>query len=35
MVIMGLEDIAQFFEIVHHHEEGTIPPTVMWGATPT
>ena len=35
MVIVGLEDIAQFPEIVRHHEEGTIPPTVMWGATPT
>jgi len=35
MVILGLEDIAQFPELVRHHEEGTIPPTVMWGATPT
>ena len=34
-MIVGLEDIAQFPEIVRHHEEGTIPPTVMWGATPT
>jgi len=35
MVILGLEDYAQFPEIVAHHERGTIPPTVMWGATPT
>ena len=35
MVIMGLDDVAQFSEIVRHHEEGTIPPTVMWGACPT
>jgi phytoene dehydrogenase-like protein len=35
MVILGLEDIAQFPEIVRHHEEGTAPPTVMWGSTPT
>jgi phytoene dehydrogenase-like protein len=35
MVILGLEGYAQFPEIVAHHERGTIPPTVMWGATPT
>jgi phytoene dehydrogenase-like protein len=35
MVILGLEGISAFPEIVRHHEAGTIPPTVMWGATPT
>ncbi len=35
MVILGLEDAAQFPEIVRHHEQGTIPPTVMWGTCPT
>jgi len=35
MVILGLDDVAQFPEIVRHHEAGTIPPTVMWGACPT
>ena len=35
MVILGLEDFAQHAEIVRHHEAGTIPPTVMWGACPT
>jgi phytoene dehydrogenase-like protein len=35
MVILGLEGIGNFPEIVRHHEAGTIPPTVMWGATPT
>jgi phytoene dehydrogenase-like protein len=35
MVILGLEDIAQFPEIVKHHEEGTVPPPVMWGTCPT
>ena len=35
MVILGLEDSAAFPEIVRHHEAGTIPPTVMWGSTPT
>ncbi len=35
MVILGLDHIDQFSEIVTHHEAGTIPPTVMWGARPT
>jgi phytoene dehydrogenase-like protein len=35
MVILGLEDYAQFHDIVRHHEAGRIPPTVMWGACPT
>jgi phytoene dehydrogenase-like protein len=35
MVILGLEHARQFEEIVAHHEAGTIPPTVMWGACPT
>lgn len=35
MVIMGLDDVAQYPEIIRHHEQGTIPPTVMWGACPT
>jgi phytoene dehydrogenase-like protein len=35
MIIMGLDHVDQFPEIVRHHEAGTIPPTVMWGASPT
>jgi len=35
MVILGLERYEQFHEIVRHHEAGTIPPPVMWGACPT
>lgn len=35
MVILGLEHFEQYPEIVAHHQAGTIPPTVMWGATPT
>jgi phytoene dehydrogenase-like protein len=35
MVILGLETFGQFHDIVAAHENGTIPPTVMWGATPT
>jgi phytoene dehydrogenase-like protein len=35
MVILGLERYEQFNDIVRHHEAGTFPPTVMWGACPT
>ena len=35
MVILGLDHVDQFHDIVRHHEAGTIPPTVMWGACPT
>jgi phytoene dehydrogenase-like protein len=35
MVILGLEHRDQFHDIVRAHEEGRIPPTVMWGACPT
>lgn len=35
MVIMGLDRSDQFNDIVRHHESGTIPPPVMWGACPT
>ena len=35
MVILGLEHLDQFPDIVRHHERGTIPPTVMWGSCPT
>jgi phytoene dehydrogenase-like protein len=35
MVIMGLDHVEQFGDIVRQHEAGQIPPTVMWGACPT
>jgi phytoene dehydrogenase-like protein len=35
MVILGLDHVDQFLDIVRHHEAGTIPSTVMWGACPT
>src|SRR5262249_38686803 len=35
MIILGLERLEQFHEIVAAHEAGRIPPTVMWGACPT
>lgn len=35
MVILGLEGLGGFREIVAAHEAGEIPPTVAWGASPT
>jgi len=35
MVILGLDHVDRIGDIVRHHEAGTIPPTVMWGACPT
>ena len=35
MVMLGLDHFEQYPEIVRHHEAGTVPPTVMWGACPT
>lgn len=35
MVILGLQDAVQFDQIVKAHENGEIPPTVMWGSCPT
>jgi phytoene dehydrogenase-like protein len=35
MIIAGLEHYSQYPDIVKHHENGSIPPTVMWGSCPT
>jgi phytoene dehydrogenase-like protein len=35
MVIVGLEGVGQFHEMVAAHERGLLPPYVMWGACPT
>jgi len=35
MIVMGLDHVDQFSDIIHHHDAGTIPPTIMWGACPT
>jgi phytoene dehydrogenase-like protein len=35
MVILGLERLSQFPEIVSAHERGEVPPPIMWGACPT
>jgi phytoene dehydrogenase-like protein len=35
LVILGLERLSQFDEMVAAHERGDYPPTVLWGACPT
>ena len=35
MIILGLDHVDQFNDIVRHPEAGTIPPSVMWVACPT
>jgi phytoene dehydrogenase-like protein len=35
MVILGLESLEQFPEMVAAHERGEMPPTILWGACPT
>ena len=35
MVILGLERLDQFHEIVAAHERGSVPPPVAWGSCPT
>jgi phytoene dehydrogenase-like protein len=35
MVILGLDRFSQFADIVAAHEQGIMPPPVMWGACPT
>ena len=35
MVILGLEHLDQYPQIVKAHENGQLPPPVMWGSTPT
>ena len=35
MVVMGLDHVDQFSDVIRHHEAGTLPPTIMWGACPT
>jgi phytoene dehydrogenase-like protein len=35
MVILGLESLSQFSEIVAAHEQERLPPPVLWGACPT
>jgi phytoene dehydrogenase-like protein len=35
MVILGLESVGQFYQILNAHERGQMPTTVMWGACPT
>mgnify|MGYP006266837583 FL=1 len=35
MVVLGLERHHQFYDIVRHHEAGTLPEPVMWGSCPS
>lgn len=35
MIVLGLESHDQFYDIVDHHEAGTIPAPVMWGSHPS
>jgi phytoene dehydrogenase-like protein len=35
MVILGLERMDQFHQMVSAHQRGEFPPTIMWGACPT
>jgi phytoene dehydrogenase-like protein len=35
MVILGLERMDQFQELVAAHQRGAIPPPILWGACPT
>ena len=35
MVIMGIDHIDGFLELVRKHDEGQVGPMVLWGGTPT
>lgn len=35
MVIMGIDHIDQFLQLVENHDRGVIGPSVLWGGTPT
>jgi phytoene dehydrogenase-like protein len=35
MVILGLERVDRYLEMVACHEKGVLPPAVMWGTCPT
>jgi phytoene dehydrogenase-like protein len=35
MIILGLERLEQFHQIVAAHEKGEVPPMIMWGSCPT
>jgi phytoene dehydrogenase-like protein len=35
MVIMGIDHVDTFIELVRNHDEKTIGPCVLWGGTPT
>ena len=35
MVLLGLQSVTDFDDIVRAHERGQLPPTVMWGSCPS
>ena len=35
MVLLGLQSVTAFDDIVQAHERGQLPPTVMWGSCPS
>ena len=35
MVLLGLQSATDFDDIVRAHEQGQLPPTVMWGSCPS
>ena len=35
MVLLGLQSVTDFDDIVRAHEQGQLPPTVMWGSCPS
>jgi phytoene dehydrogenase-like protein len=35
MVIMGIDNVDTFLDLVRSHDEGTLGPSVLWGGTPT
>ena len=35
MVLLGLQSVTDFDDIVRAHELGQLPPTVMWGSCPS
>ena len=35
MVLLGLQSVTDFDDIVRAHEQGQLPPRVMWGSCPS
>jgi phytoene dehydrogenase-like protein len=35
MVLIGLDEIEQYYKLIDAHENGRVPPNISWGATPS